>query len=132
MQDNIITLPVDVTNTDTLVNLVLSRQEEYLNRTVYIAPGHMPDSRDMFGLYRSPIKPTSAFKGVMRTSFKFTKDVLVLNPVGEQISSPMIAEVSFSIPVGTSAAEKLEMTQRVGAMACFRDVMSGLIDQQSI
>lgn len=132
MQDSIITLPVDVTNTDTYVDLEFFRQEEYLHRSLYISADHQPDSRDTLGLYRSPIKPTSAYKGVMRVSFKFTKDVSVLNPVGETITSPMIAEVSFSVPVGTSDSDRLELAQKVGAMALHRTVIAGLINQQSI
>lgn len=132
MQDSIITLPVDVANDGTMVNLVLSRQEEYLHRSLYISAEHRPDNRDTLGIYRSPIKPTSAYKGVMRTSLKFTKDVSVLNPVGETITSPMIAEISFSVPVGASNGDRLELAQRVGALALHRDVIAGLIDQQSI
>ena len=132
MQDSTITLPVDKTDTDTLVDVVFSRQEEYLHRSLYISADHKPDNRDTLGIYRSPIKPTSAYKGVMRTSCKFTKDVSVLNPVGETITSPMIAEISFSVPVGTSDADRLELAQRVGALALYRAVIAGLIDQQSI
>lgn len=132
MQDATITLPVDKTDTDTPVNLVFSRQEEYLHRSLYISADHQPDMRETLGIYRSPIKPTSAYKGVMRTSCKYTKDVSVLNPVGETITSPMIAEVSYSVPVGTSEADRLELAQTIGALALFRAVIAGLIDQQSI
>lgn len=132
MQEAIITLPVDVVDNGTLVNQVFSRQEEYLHRTLYIGAEHQPDMRNTLGIYRTPIKPTSGFKGVMRTSLKITKDVQVLNPVGETITSPMIAELSFSVPVGTSAEDRLELTQTIGALALHREVIAGLIDQQSI
>lgn len=132
MQSDIITLPVDKTDTNTYVDVVFARQEVHLNRTVYIGPNHQPDMRETLTLYRSPIKNTSTFKGVMRTSFKFTKDVEVLNPVGETIVSPIIIESSFSVPVGTNSADRLEATQTAGALALFRTVMAGLIDLQSI
>lgn len=133
MQANVITLPVDVNNNGTTyTDLVLNRQEEYLHRSLYIAAGHQPDMRDTLGLYRTPPKPTASFKGVQRCSFKFTKDVEVLNPVGETIVSPFIVEVSFSAPIGASEAVRLEMAQRASAMAGHRDVIAGLVDLQSI
>lgn len=132
MQSDLITLPVDISDNNTPVDMVYSRQEAHLNRTVYIGPNHQPDMRELLTFYRSPIKSTSTFKGVMRTSFKFTKDVEVLNPVGETIVSPIIIECSFSVPVGANEADRLEATQAAGALALFRPVMAGLIDLQSI
>lgn len=132
MQSTIITLPVDITDTDTLVDCIYNRQEEYLHRTLYIAATHAVDMRNTLMLYRTPPKPTSAFKGVQKQAFKFTRDISILNPVGESIVSPMIGEVSFSIPVGATAAQRLEIAQTIGAMALHRAVMAGLMDQQSI
>lgn len=132
MQNATITLPVDIGDTDVTTDLVLSRQEEYLHRTVYIAADHAIDARNTLTLYRTPPKSTSAYKGNVKVSYKFTEDVEVLSPTGDTITSPMIAEASFSIPVGTSAAKRLEIAQRFGAFALHRAVMAGLIDQQSI
>lgn len=41
----------------------------------------------------------------MKSATKITKDLSVLNAVGEPIVSPMIADISFSVPVGATAAE---------------------------
>lgn len=132
MQDVIITLPVDVGDTNVTTDEVFRRHEEHLHRSIYIAENHAMDMRKLLTLYRTPPKATTTYKGNMKTAYKFTEDVLILDPLGNTITGPMIGEVSFSIPVGTPAALRLAFTQRIGAMALHRPVIGGLIDTQSI
>lgn len=132
MLDNVITLPVDVANDTTLVETDFSRFDEYNSRTVYISENHLPDSRDLLTFYRTFPKPAGTFKGVRKTAVKFTQDTEVENSVGETIAAPSIVEVSFSLPVGVTAAKATELRQRVIALLDNDTIMNKLNLVQSI
>lgn len=120
MQPDQLTLSVDATNVGTPADQVYTRYEEYQNRATYIGASHTPDSRDQLGLYRTFPTKTGNFKGVGKTAVKFTEDVSVDGvDASTSISAPIILEVSFSVPVGASAASILEMRQR--ALAALDD-----------
>lgn len=117
MQPDTITLAVDVANNGTTVNYDFTRYEENLNRTKYIGENHSIDTVDMCTIFRTPPKQSGNFRGVAKSSFKFTKDGIVLGVDGlANLTSPIIAEVSFSIPVGTSTADVVKMRQRIIAL----------------
>lgn len=131
MQPNEITLAVDEENDGVgLANHVFSRFEEFQNRASYISAEHSLDSRDTLGLYRTLPKPSGNFRGVAKSAVKFSMDVVVTGVDGvSQITSPVIGEVSFSVPVGTSAADALIMRQRIVALMDRDDIMIALMEQ---
>lgn len=117
MQPNAITLPVDPLNDDTIVNEEYTRYEEYLNRSVYIGTGHTPDARNTIAMYRTFPTKSGNFKGVSKSSIKLTKDFPVSGVDGSTtLSSPLIAEVNFSVPVGVTPAQVKACRQRLIAI----------------
>lgn len=117
MQPNTVTLPVDVANNGTTFDEIYSRYEEQQNRTVYIGAFHTPDSRDMLTLLRTMPTKNGNFKGVSKSTVKFTKDTVVSGVDGSTtLTAPIIIDVSFSIPVGTIAADVIKARQRVIAL----------------
>lgn len=131
MQPNDITLPVDTENDGVgLENQVFTRFEEHLNRSLYIGPNHSMAGRNLLGLYRTHAKVNGNFRGVGKTSFKFTEDIIVAGVDGvSQLTSPIIVEVSFSIPVGATHAQILEARQRALALLDLDTVMTPLNEQ---
>lgn len=130
MQPNVITLSVDALNDETTtanVNVNFTRFDEYQNRTVYIGDNHQMDAKDTLTFYRSTPTSNGNFKGVMKTSVKFTKDVVVTGVDGvSSLTAPIILEVSFSVPVGASAAALLLARQTALALVDRDDIMDSL------
>lgn len=112
-QPNEITLSVDVLNNGTGVNRVYTNWDRTSSRSMYIGPTHTALERDTLTLFRSPAKPNGNFAGVEKTTIKFSEDAEVLgNDGATTIRAPKICEISFSLPVGVTAAEKVEFRQR--------------------
>jgi len=130
MLDNTITLAVDELNTDSTTNHVFDRFEEFSNRSVYIGENHALTARDTLSFYRSFPKASGNFKGVAKTAFKFTQDLVVDGVDGvASLTSPIICEVSFSVPVGVTAAEQMIARQRAIALLDDDDLMVALMNQ---
>lgn len=133
MQANTITLAVDIANNGTTVDLPLSRHEEALNRSTYVSDENTPDSRDTLQLYRTAHKRNGEFRGASKTSAKFTTDISVANASGSgNITVPLIGEVSFSVPVGATSAQTMELRQRIIALLDDDTIAGGLVDLLSI
>lgn len=134
MQPNTITLAVDEENDGVgLVNHVYTRFEEFQNRALYISADHTLNAKDTLGFYRTFPKTSGNFRGVAKTSTKFSKDVSVTGVDGvSSILAPIIVEVSVSLPVGTTAADALIARQRVIALLDRDDVMVPLMEQQMV
>jgi hypothetical protein len=130
MQGNTIVFNVDTLNdTTTIVEETYTRFEEYLNRSKYVGETHSLSSRDELSLYRTFPKQAGNFLGVARSAIKFSYDITVTGVDGtSEITSPIIAEVSFSVPVGATAAETLLVRQRVLALLDLDAVMAPLND----
>jgi len=114
--DNVITLSVDEDNDGlTPVDIDFTRQREPSPyRTIYTSENNTPESRDSLTIYVTEPKPSANFKGVVKSTQKFSKDHVVTGIDGvAQLTAPLIAEVSWSIPVGVSAADRMLMRQRV-------------------
>lgn len=127
MQPNEITLAVDVANDGNTTNYVFNRSEEYLNRSVYFGENHEISSRDMLTIYRTPQKQQGNFKGVAKSAIKFTTDTLVTGVDGiAQLTSPLIVEVSFSIPVGATSNLQLLARQKAIALLDNDTIMNDL------
>jgi len=135
MQDNTITLNVDVANDGNAVASVFDRHEEYLNRSVYINKlgGHSNVSRDQLGFYRTPAKLSGESRGSAKCAIKFTRDVSVPNASGTgNITLPLIAEVSFNLPVGITPDQETEVRQRLVAILDDDAVSGGLMQYAEI
>lgn len=132
-QPNGITLAVDELNNGTNVNHVYTNYDRTTGRTTYIHSGHTPLLRDTLAFYRTPSKSNGNFKGVMKTSFKFSKDIEVEGIDGTTtLVSPIIIEGSFSVPLGATDAEILLMRQRAIALLDRDDLMVDLNSRQVI
>lgn len=132
MQSNSIVLPVDLLNTGTTTDYTFTRYEEHLNRSLYIGSAHEPGMRDTLALYRTPPKPTSTFKGVLKSSVKLTTDKTVADPIGGTVDAAFIAEISFSTPIGVSAADQMIMRQRLIALLDDDTIMDNLMRLQMV
>lgn len=127
MLDNEITLSVDVENNGTTVDTEFSRYEEYQNRTTYIGPNHSPNALDTITFYRTFPKTSANFRGVAKTSVKRSKTIIVPGVDGvSQLSSPMIVESSFSIPVGATLSQILLLRQEQIALLDIDTIMNAL------
>jgi len=130
MQADVITLAVDELNDTNTVNHVYSRFEEYQNRSVYTHSAHTLESKDTLSLYRTFPKSSGNFKGMAKSAIKFSQDVEVTGVDGiTTLTSPIIVEVSFSIPVGATVAEQLIARQRAIAMLDDDTIMVKLNNQ---
>lgn len=131
MQPNVVTLSVDEQNDGVgPVDHVFTRFEEYQNRAVYIGSNHSMSTKDTLSLYRTFPKASGNFKGVMKTSFKFSKDLTVVGADGvSQLSAPVIVDVSFSIPVGATHEQILIARQRALALLDLDSIMTPLNEQ---
>lgn len=127
MQPNTITLTVDPLNNGTTEQQDYVRYEEAANRSTYIGEDHLPDARNTLAVYRTFPTKTGNFKGVAKSSAKFTQDVVVPGVDGvSQLTAPIIVEVSFSIPVGATAADVKLARQRVVALCDADSIMDAL------
>lgn len=132
MQSNQITLAVDTLNSGSTTNQVYDRTEEQVNRSTYSGPGHTFASRNIMQFYRTLPVRSGSFLGAAKTSVKFTEDVTVPSSDGEDTKFPLICEVSFSVPVGTSSAKTKELRQRALALLDTDAIMAALNDSAII
>jgi len=133
MQDNVITLAVDELNNDTTVDYDFTRYEEYQNRSVYIGEDHDLAARDTLTLYRTHPKVSGNYKGNAKSTLKFSQDFAVDGVDGvATLTAPVIAEVSFSVPVGVSAADRMIIRQRIIAILDDDTFMESLMNQLMI
>lgn len=126
MLDNTITLPVDILNNGTTSNRVYTRYDEYQNRSVYKGPSHTLVKRDTLGFYRTPVKANGTDNGVAKSAMKLTFDIEVPGHIASTtVKKPLIAEASFSIPVGATTAQTLEFRQRL--IACIDHALAAKV-----
>jgi len=103
------------------------------NRSIFVGPDHTISARNTLTFYRTLPKSSGNFRGVAKTAFKFSCDTIVDGVDGvSQLTAPMIVEVSFSLPVGVTAAESLIMRQKALALLDLDTVMAPLNDQQMV
>lgn len=133
MQPDQLVLPVDALNNGTPVNETFTRYQAHENRVTYIGDGHFPDARNTLALYRSFPTKSGNFKGTSKTSVKFTLDQEVAGvDASTTLTSPLILEVSFSVPVGVATADLVKARQRVMALLDNDTVMNALNAQLMI
>lgn len=114
MLDDTITLALP--NGGSPVNEVAKRIDVLTNRSVYNLAGHSPSMRKTLGFYRTPAKRVGKFLGVMKSAVKVTLDNDVVNAEGSPLVSPMIADIGFAVPIGSTEAEVDGLLDRVEAL----------------
>jgi len=130
-QPESITLTVDEANdggTTVDVDYTYENLTRYPYRSNYIhSTQHAVDSRDQLNFYSTEPKAVGNFKGVQRSSFKFTRDIEVSGvDSSTTLTSPIIVEVKFSIPVGALDAEVLIQRQKAIALLDSDTIMNKL------
>lgn len=124
MQPNTITLAVDVLNNATHVNQEFVRLTETVGKSTYRGPDNTASSRNQLSFYASLPKRSGNFLGSSKASVKTTLDIAVPNADGSgNLVAPAIAEVSFSLPVGTTPAQALAIRQCLIAVLDRDDLM---------
>jgi len=127
MQADTITLAVDELNNSTTVDHVYRRSDEDRNRSIYAGPDHSLIAKETMTFYRTANKKVGNFNGVAKSAVKFVKDISVPGvDASTTIVAPMIGEISFSLPVGFTAAAALEFRQTLLAVLDDDTVMSKL------
>lgn len=127
MQADSIVLPVDPANNSTVVNETFTRYKEAADRTTYIGAGHVPELRNEMSIYRTFPSRSGNFKGTSKSALKFTQDQEVAGvDSSTTVTAPMILEVSFSLPVGVTAAQVKALRQRAVAALDADSFMDGL------
>jgi len=81
---------------------LVARFAQQVNRTDYIVSGHTTAARDQLQIYRTFPKRNGDSLGVRKCAVKYTKDIEVLNALGDTVKMPLIVELSFAIPEGTT------------------------------
>lgn len=128
-----ITLAVDELHTSSDTNHVYSRYNEFLNRSVYNYSEHSLVAPDTLTFYRTFPKVNGNFRGVAKCAMKFSQAIVVDGVDGlAQITSPILLEVSWSLPVGTSSAQAMLARQRAVAALDDDTNMELLNDQLSV
>lgn len=130
MLDNTITLQVDPANNSTVVPEAYTRYDEYQNRSVYTGPNHSLSAKDTMTFYRTSPKRSGNFKGVAKSSIKFTRDRIVEGVDDTTtVNALEIGEVNFSLPVGFTSADVIALRQRIIA-ALDDDTLMGKLNEQ--
>lgn len=117
------TLTLNLANGGTPVNISIARIDVLQNRSVYHEPTHSTTMRKTVGFYRTLPKRSGDFLGVAKSAVKSTIDLPVLNAKGETITSPVIGEISFSVPIGATEANIDSLLDRLEALIKRRDVI---------
>lgn len=133
MLDNVLTLAVDHDRDATPTDEDYTRFEENLNRSLYVGDDHSVESRNTMTVTRSLPTVSGNFRGVKKTSLKFTQDYEVAGvDATTTLVAPIIISVSFSVPVGATAAAAMHLRERVRAALDDQDLMTRLTESMEI
>jgi hypothetical protein len=116
MLENLITLHVDHENNATLSDEVYRRYDTSIaNKTVYVLQDlHSLLKRFTMSVFRTPPKRVGNFKGTAKSAVKFTQDIDVPGVDSTTtLTVPLIAEASFSLPLGCTSEQALAARQRL-------------------
>lgn len=117
MLDNTVTLSVDLLNDETFTDVDFTRVDVFPNRSLYKSVDDSYIIRDTLAFYRTLPKRSGNNLGVKKSAFKLTQDQVVPGvDATTTLTQPEIAEVSFNSPVGSTAAVRKIMRQRLIAL----------------
>jgi hypothetical protein len=121
MQPNTIAFTYDHDNdggTTAAISSTVTRHSEELNKSTYRTSSHTEASPDTLNFYRTAAKRSGEFMGSQKVSVKRTKTMVVDTASGLETKAPMINELSFSIPIGVTNAEKLSfLMEHIGFLS---------------
>lgn len=129
MLSNQIVLSVDP-GTGT-VTKTYDRYTEGTDRTVYKEQNGSLVVKDYLTLYRTQPKRNGNFLGVAKSAIKTHVDMTVVDAEGNNITAPVIIQVSMSVPVGVNA-EATDLLRRYVAAALIHDDIDKLVDNLEI
>jgi hypothetical protein len=133
MLDNTLSIDVDEANNASTVQHDYRKHNVYENRSVYYGPNHSQTNRELLGFYRTEATKSGNYRGVSKNSIKLTHDVEVEGvDTTTTVTAPAIAEISFSLPVGTTAAKKVLMRQTLIALLDDDTFMASVSDDLEI
>ena len=117
MLDNTLTLSVDTTNDGSPEDQTVTRFDSLQDRSIYKFENDTYVVRDMLNFYRTVPKRNGNSLGVKKSAFKLTQDQVVPG-VDETTTrtAPALLDVSFALPVGTTAAAAMVLRQRAIAL----------------
>jgi hypothetical protein len=117
MLPDTLTLSVDPLNDSNPANEGWDRIEEGQNRSIYAGPDHSLVAPQKLTLTRNVPKKSGTFLGVAKSGMKISEDISVdTSETSVEVSAPLIGAVSFSIPIGATAAEAMLLRQRLIAL----------------
>lgn len=130
MLDNTISLTVDVLNDGSTTadeTQVYTRYEEHLNRSVYTGADHTMVAPHTLSFYRTQPKVNGNFRGMAKSAMKISECISVDGvDTTTSVIAPLLAEVSFSVPVGATTAQLVELRQRLIALLDDDTLMNNL------
>lgn len=117
MLPDTITLNVDEANNSVNVSTTWTRVDFFNTRSVYNAAGHSVVERDLLNFYRTAPTKSGNYNGVAKCALKITDDVSVPGvDTTTTVVAPLIGEVAFSVPVGSTAVQQKKLRQRIIAL----------------
>lgn len=108
-----ITLSVDAANDSNPADVTFKKYRDDTpdKITFHETVDHTAALRDKLTLSRRPAVRNGNFLGTNKCTIKFTKDVTVAGFDGSDVIAPIIGEQSWSVPVGATDAEVIEVAQ---------------------
>lgn len=119
-------MPISTVKADATA-LVFNPYRTENNRAIYIGPLHTDISKQQLTLSSSAPKQNSSTYGNRRSSLNYVATVNVENPAAETVRRDMKAELSVSVPVGTTFAELEELLAGIADMASDDAFMTSLL-----
>lgn len=117
------------------IAVTLTRHKETVDSSTYVTPTHSDLSADHLKFYRTEPKRSGNFYGTQKVAVKRTKGRSVPTPDGNNTVAPSIVEISAALPVGMTAAAKLEdLMELIGFLSSSegKAAMIALFNQSSV
>lgn len=131
MLDNTITIAFDAEADGSPVNVVLTRDQEGADRSVYTFPDAEEGDHNLV-MSRVRPKPSANFKGMARNRMKLSKPQSVLGVDGSTITSPATGELNLAFPKGMSEEGKIAFLQELIAVATNATIRTRFIVAQEV
>lgn len=133
MLDNSKTFAVDHDRDATPTDEVWTRFDEGSNRSLYVGPSHEIGNRNTLTVLRTLPTVVGNFKGTRKSSIKITTDKAVEGVDSTTtVQAPVIGTVSFSMPVGVTAADAMHLRERLREILDDQDFITRLTESLEI
>lgn len=123
------TVQVDEANNAVNVATLFTKVDYSGNKSIFQAPAHSLLLRDKLEFFRTYPTKSGNFNGVAKCGFKLTDDEIVAGvDQSTSLVAPEIGQVSFSVPVGVTAASSKKLRQRIIAILDNDTIMDKLFN----